>query len=71
MTSASRIALVVCDDLVAALDVLRRTERDLGELTGQKLVRHPMVSRLIRFWVSPEAEVLRSRCGLKARPPTG
>ncbi|MCB9593572.1 MAG: tetratricopeptide repeat protein [Sandaracinaceae bacterium] len=71
VTSASRIALVVCDDLVAALDVLRRTERDLGELTGQKLVRHPMVSRLIRFWVSPEAEVLRSRCGLKARPPTG
>jgi len=60
-TSASRIALVVCDDLSAALEVLRKTERDLAELNGPKLIRHPMVSRLVRFWVSPEAEVLRAR----------
>ncbi|MBX3268882.1 MAG: tetratricopeptide repeat protein [Sandaracinaceae bacterium] len=65
-TSASRIALVLCDDLSAALDVLKRTERDLGELSGAKLLRHPTASRLARFWVSPEAEILRTRCG---RPP--
>ncbi|MEZ4340309.1 MAG: tetratricopeptide repeat protein [Sandaracinaceae bacterium] len=70
VTSASRIALVVCDDLTAALDVLKKTERDLAELSGPKLVRHPMVSRLVRFWVSPEAEILRTRCGLTGRPPT-
>ncbi len=71
VTSASRIALVVADDFMAALEVLRKSERDVAELTGAKLLGHPKVSRLARFWVSPEAEMLRERCGLKGRQPTG
>lgn len=70
-TSGNRVALVVADDLLAALEVLRRSERDLTELEGDKLVRHPMVSRLVRFWVSPEAEALRARCGLGDRTSPG
>ncbi|MGE0786168.1 MAG: tetratricopeptide repeat protein [Sandaracinaceae bacterium] len=68
VTSANRIALVVADDLLAVLDVLHKYERDLTHLSGAKLVAHPMVTRLCRFWVSPEADALRQRCGL--REPT-
>jgi len=64
VTSANRVALLVCDDLLAAAECLQRTERDLADLSGPALLRHPMVSRLLRFWVSPEAGVLRQRCGL-------
>ena len=71
VTSASRIALVVADDFMAALEVLKKSERDIAELSGAKLLRHPKVSRLARFWVSPEAEILRTRIGLKGRQPTG
>ena len=69
MTSANRIALLVCDDLAAAVEVLRRNERDLAGLEGAALLRHPIVARLVRFWVSPDAEALRERCGL--RVPSG
>jgi len=69
MTSANRIALLVCDDLAAAVEVLRRSERDLAGLEGTALLRHPIIARLVRFWVSPDAEVLRERCGLRA--PSG
>ncbi len=61
--SACRVALLVSDDLLAAVEVLKRTERDLAELSGAELLTHPTVSRLARFWVSPEADALRRRMG--------
>ncbi|HJL14562.1 MAG TPA: tetratricopeptide repeat protein, partial [Sandaracinaceae bacterium LLY-WYZ-13_1] len=64
ITSANRVALLVCDDLAAAVESLQRTERDLADLSGPALLRHPMVARLLRFWLSPEADHLRQRCGL-------
>lgn len=68
VTSANRVALVVADDLLAAIELLKRYERDLAGLSGPKLVSHPMIKRLCRFWVAPEADALRRRCGL--REPT-
>lgn len=68
VTSANRVALVVADDLLGALDLLRKYERDVANLSGAAFVSHPMVKRLCRFWVSPEADALRRRCGM--REPT-
>jgi len=68
VTSANRVALVLADDLIAALELLKKYERDLAGLEGADLVAHPMVKRLCRFWVSPEADALRRRCGM--REPT-
>lgn len=62
--SAQRLALLVSDDLLASIDVLKRTERDIASLEGPRLVAHPTVSRLVRFWISPEADALRQRMGL-------
>ncbi|HEY8430949.1 MAG TPA: tetratricopeptide repeat protein, partial [Sandaracinaceae bacterium] len=64
LAAASRVALLVADDLLACVEVLKRTEPHLGELSGARLVTHPSVSRLVRFWVSPEADALRQRAGL-------
>ena len=61
--AASRAALLVSDDLIAAIDVLKRTERDIADLTGARLLVHPAVNRLVRFWISPEADALRKRIG--------
>ncbi len=63
VASACRVALLVADDLLAAVEVLKRTERDLAELSGARLLAHPTVSRLARFWISPEADALRARMG--------
>ena len=71
VTSANRIALVIADDFTAAIDVMKKSERELAELSGKNLLRHSTVSRLARFWVSPEAELLRQRCAMKGRQPTG
>jgi hypothetical protein len=59
---------VVSDDLLGAVQVLQRTERDLRELSGPRLVSHPTVSRLVRFWISPEADALRQRMGITDAP---
>ncbi len=64
LASASRVALLVADDLIACVEVMKRTERDLGELSGARLLLHPTVNRLVRFWISPEADALRQRAGL-------
>lgn len=61
-TSANRVALLVCDDLGAAVESLQRTERDLSELSGPALLRHPTIARLLRFWIAPDADALRRRC---------
>jgi tetratricopeptide (TPR) repeat protein len=62
--AASRAALLVSDDLAAAIDVIRRTERDAQELEGARLVSHPSVSRIVRFFCSQEACAIRRRMGL-------
>lgn len=57
--SGLRVALLLADDLGAAVDVLRASERDLQDLDGAALLRAPVVERLLRFWVSPEADAVR------------
>jgi tetratricopeptide (TPR) repeat protein len=61
--SSLRVALLLADDLQAALDVLRRTERDLAELSPTALLERPLVASLIRFYAGPEADAVRQAIG--------
>jgi hypothetical protein len=70
VANARRIALLVADDLLAAVDVLRRVERDLAELSGARLLLHPSVRDLVRYWISPEADALRQRLGIGEASPS-
>ncbi len=56
--TARRVALVVADDLLRSLDVLRRTD-DIGEGPTS-----PIVADLLKVWVSKPAMDLRRRVGL-------
>jgi hypothetical protein len=62
--AAARVALLVCDDLLAAVEVLRRTELNLSTLDGAALLRAPLVATLARSWVSAEADAIRRRLGI-------
>jgi tetratricopeptide (TPR) repeat protein len=68
--TANRAALVVCDDLVGAIEALRRMERgEPGSLEGASLVRaSPVVADALRFWVSEAAATLRRRAGYLPSP---
>lgn len=63
--SAARAALLVADDVVSAVQVLRRTE---GDLSGAKPPRSDVAVRLIRdmvyFWVSDPAMQVRREIGM-------
>jgi len=55
--------VLLCDDLGAAIDVLRRSERDLATLDGATAARtSPVVADLLRFWVSEAAFAVRKQC---------
>jgi len=69
--TANRAASLVGDDLPAAIEVLRRTERDLVGVDGASLARtSPIIADLLRFWVSEAAFAFRRRAGTIA-PLTG
>ena len=69
--TANRAASLVGDDLPAAIEVLRRTERDLVGVDGATLARtSPIIADLLRFWVSEAAFAFRRRAGTIA-PLTG
>ena len=60
-----RAANLLAGDLVASVDNLRRTEAELTRHADgpRTLLRHPVVSELIRFALSPEALAERKRIG--------
>lgn len=62
--SSRRIALILCDDLVGTIDVLRRTE-ELPAARGLQLVRAShIVADLLKVWVAAPAMTLRQQVGL-------
>lgn len=62
---SARAGLIVSDDLLSSIEVLRRTERDLAHGEIAELVRNsPIVAELVRFWVSEPAIELRRRAGM-------
>lgn len=64
MTSA-RAAAIVCDDIVAAADVVRRTEGELSGGTGPALSEgRRLLADMLGFWVSDAAFALRRRLGM-------
>lgn len=63
--TANRAALLACDDMKAAIEVLRRTEKEMAGLESTELVKSSVVvADLMRFWVSESAFVFRTRAGL-------
>ncbi len=68
--TANRAALLACDDMKAAIEVLRRTEKDMTGLEGVPLVQGSVVvADLMRFWVSESAFAFRKRAGLIGAGP--
>jgi hypothetical protein len=61
--TARRVALIVADDLSASMAALARME-GLGQAKGSEFVRHPMVSDLMRVWISKPAMSVRQRLGI-------
>jgi hypothetical protein len=60
-----RAAYLLSGDLVGSIDYLRRTEPDLARIQDgpRSLLRHPVVSELLRYALSPEALGERKRIG--------
>ena len=64
-TSAARAALLVADDLTAAVTAVRRSEGDLSGVTGATLADgNRLAEDLLGFWVSEGALAVRRRLGL-------
>ena len=64
-TSAARAALLVADDLTAAVTAVRRSEGDLSGATGATLAEgNRLAEDLLGFWVSEGALAVRRRLGL-------
>ncbi len=62
--TAARVSLLICDDLPAAIDSVRRTEGDLAGVQGEALARSAaLIDDLMRFWVSDSAFAARRRLG--------
>jgi hypothetical protein len=57
----ARAALVVCDDLVSAVELLHRSEREHAEPIPALLKTAPLVQDLVRFWTSDVAQAVRRR----------
>jgi tetratricopeptide (TPR) repeat protein len=59
------IAALLADDLVACVEVMQRSERELHGLEGAALVRSSSTVRdLLRFWVSDAGVKLRKQIGM-------
>ncbi|HYJ11701.1 MAG TPA: tetratricopeptide repeat protein, partial [Polyangiaceae bacterium] len=64
MTSA-RAAAIVCDDIVAAADFLRRAEGEQSGATGAALLASQrLLGDLLGFWVSDAAFAMKRRLGM-------
>ncbi len=64
MTSA-RAAAIVCDDIVAASDFIRRTEGDLSGAQGEALLSgRRLLGDVLGFWVSDGAFAMKRRLGM-------
>ncbi|MCC6902666.1 MAG: hypothetical protein IT377_27080, partial [Polyangiaceae bacterium] len=62
---ASRVAVLLADDLPASVAMVRRMEGDLAGLRGAALAQGIALTHdLLRFWVSDAAFALRRRIGL-------
>jgi hypothetical protein len=63
--SEYRIAYVLGGDLVAAVDYLRRFDRDIGrsETDPRLLLTHPVTNEMLRYALSAEAAAERRRVG--------
>jgi hypothetical protein len=61
----TRASAVLCDDLAAAVRVLKETEREMSALGGPDVVRRADKARdLFLFWASDDAMALRRHLGL-------
>jgi tetratricopeptide (TPR) repeat protein len=58
-----RAALVLCGDVIAAIDHLRRIEAARIPDEPRALLKHPVTSELIRFALQPETVAERRRLG--------
>ncbi len=64
-TSAARAALLVADDLTAAVTAVRKSDGDLSGATGASLAEGTRLAEdLLGFWVSEGAISVRKRLGL-------
>jgi hypothetical protein len=64
MTSA-RAAAVVCDDIVSAAELVRRTEGELSGAQGDALLAgHRLLGDMLGFWVSDGAFAMKRRLGM-------
>lgn len=64
MTS-TRAAAIVCDDIVAAADFLRRTEGELSGAEGDALFAgQRLLGDMLGFWVSDAAFAMKRRLGM-------
>lgn len=59
-----RAALLVADDLLAGVEVLRRTERDLIPIEPHQLITHPLIAEAVKWWISEPAETARRQAGI-------
>jgi hypothetical protein len=64
--SEYRIAYVLSGDLVAAIDYLRRFDRDIGRSADDPrlLLTHPVTNEMLRYALSAEAAAERRRIGV-------
>jgi hypothetical protein len=64
MTSA-RAAAIVCDDIVSAAELLRRSEGDLSSAEPEAAHRaRRLLGDMLGFWVSDGAFALKRRLGM-------
>jgi tetratricopeptide (TPR) repeat protein len=60
-----RAALLLTDDLVTSIDLIRQSDKELKAMSGKLLVqRSEMIADLLRFWMSDRAMAFRRRAGL-------
>jgi hypothetical protein len=62
MTSA-RVAAIVCDDIVAAADMLRRSDQSAVGAGAQFAARR-LLGDMLGFWVSDAAFAMKRRLGM-------
>jgi hypothetical protein len=64
MTSA-RAAAIVCDDIVSAADVLRRSEAEQAGADSKAAHHaHRLLGDMLGFWVSDGAFAMKRRLGM-------
>jgi len=65
LMTSTRAAAIVCDDIVSAAELVRRTEGDLSGAQGDALrAGRRLLADLLGFWVSDSAFALKRRLGM-------